>query len=188
MQVKLPDGKATQMGLIVDGVEEVANLTAADIEETPDFGGQISTDYILGMAKVKGTVKTLLDIDSVIGVQTLERDQASRRLTGRRQIQTKLTLENTKYLKTNRSLKLWHYILLAAVIGLLPMTGILLFVIGTSVNKDIDFGTQEMRGNTFQRPLEQLLDLFPRYEAAARKAQAGRRIGQSRAGGSSAAD
>jgi methyl-accepting chemotaxis protein len=30
-----------------------------------------------------------------------------------------------------------------------------------------------MRGNAFQRPLEVLLDLFPRYEAAARKAQAG---------------
>ncbi len=71
VQVKLPGGKAAQMGVIVDGVEEVANLTAADIEETPDFGGQVSTDYILGMAKVKGTVKTLLDIDSVIGVQTL---------------------------------------------------------------------------------------------------------------------
>ena len=76
-------------------------------------------------------------------------------------------------MKKNRSLKLWHYILLAAVIGLLPMTGILLFVIGTSVNKDINFGLQEMRGNAFQRPLEALLDLFPRYEAAARKAQAG---------------
>jgi hypothetical protein len=76
-------------------------------------------------------------------------------------------------MKKNRSLKLWHNILLAAVIGLLPMTGILLFVISTSVNKDIAFGTQEMRGDAFQRPLETLLDLFPRYEAAARKAQAG---------------
>jgi purine-binding chemotaxis protein CheW len=71
VQVKLPGGKAAQMGVIVDGVEEVANLTVADIEETPDFGGQVSTDYIIGMAKVKGTVKTLLDIDGVIGAQTL---------------------------------------------------------------------------------------------------------------------
>jgi purine-binding chemotaxis protein CheW len=67
VQVKLPDGKATQMGLVVDGVEEVANLNAADIEKTPDFGAQIATDYIIGMAKVKDTVKTLLDIDKVIG-------------------------------------------------------------------------------------------------------------------------
>jgi purine-binding chemotaxis protein CheW len=64
-QVKLPDGKLTQMGLIVDGVEEVLNIAGADIEETPDFGAQIDTNYILGMAKVKGVVKTLLDIDRV---------------------------------------------------------------------------------------------------------------------------
>lgn len=71
VQVRLPDGKATQMGLVVDGVEEVANIAAADIEETPDFGAQISTDYIVGMAKIKGAVKTLLDIDSVVGAETL---------------------------------------------------------------------------------------------------------------------
>jgi purine-binding chemotaxis protein CheW len=73
VQVKLPDGKATQMGMVVDGVEEVANIAAADIEETPDFGGQISTDYIVGMAKIKGVVKTLLDIDKVVGADTAAR-------------------------------------------------------------------------------------------------------------------
>jgi purine-binding chemotaxis protein CheW len=73
VQVKLPDGKNTQMGLIVDGVDEVVNLASGDIEETPDFGGKISTDYIVGMAKVKGTVKTLLNIDHVIAVGELER-------------------------------------------------------------------------------------------------------------------
>jgi len=67
VQVKLPDGKATQMGLVVDGVEEVINIAAGDIEETPDFGSQITSDYIVGMAKIKGAVKTLLDIDSIIG-------------------------------------------------------------------------------------------------------------------------
>lgn len=70
VQVKLPDGKATQMGLVVDGVEEVVNIAAAEIEETPDFGAEISTDYIIGMAKIKGAVKTLLDIDAVIGGAT----------------------------------------------------------------------------------------------------------------------
>jgi len=71
-QVRLPDGKATQMGLVVDGVEEVINLADADIEETPDFGGQICTDYILGIAKVKGAVKALLDIDGVVGADLLK--------------------------------------------------------------------------------------------------------------------
>ena len=70
VQVKLADGRKTQMGIVVDAVEEVANLAASDIEDTPDFGAKIQTDYIFGMAKVKGVVKTLLDIDKVIGAET----------------------------------------------------------------------------------------------------------------------
>jgi purine-binding chemotaxis protein CheW len=72
VQVKLTDGKTTAMGLLVDGVEEVINLNAADIEETPSFGGQICTDYIIGIAKVKGAVKALLDIDGIVGADTLK--------------------------------------------------------------------------------------------------------------------
>jgi len=72
VQVKLPDGKATAMGLVVDGVEEVLNLADSDIEETPNFGGQICTDYIIGIAKVKGQVKALLDIDGIVGSDTLK--------------------------------------------------------------------------------------------------------------------
>ena len=77
VQVKLPDGKATQMGLVVDGVEEVINLAENDIEETPNFGGQICTDYIVGIAKVNGVVKSLLDIDSVVGTDTLKNLRAT---------------------------------------------------------------------------------------------------------------
>jgi purine-binding chemotaxis protein CheW len=72
VQVKLPDGKSTQMGLVVDGVEEVINIAESDIEETPNFGGQICTDYLIGIAKVKGAVKTLLDIDGIVGADTLK--------------------------------------------------------------------------------------------------------------------
>ncbi len=73
VQVKSPTGQATAMGLVVDAVEEVAQLAASDIEETPDFGSQIATDCLLGMAKIKGVVKALLDIDTVIGGETMAR-------------------------------------------------------------------------------------------------------------------
>jgi purine-binding chemotaxis protein CheW len=73
VQVKLPEGKATPMGLVVDGVEEVINIAAGDIEATPNFGGQICTDYIIGIARVKGAVKALLDIDGVVGADALKR-------------------------------------------------------------------------------------------------------------------
>jgi purine-binding chemotaxis protein CheW len=69
--MKLPDGKTTQMGLIVDGVEEVINIAAADIEETPDFGVQVASDYIMGMAKIKGVVKTLLKIDRIVSLDRI---------------------------------------------------------------------------------------------------------------------
>ncbi len=57
------------MGVIVDGVSEVLNLAGAEIEDTPDFGANVSTPYISGMAKVKGRVKILLDIDRVLTSQ-----------------------------------------------------------------------------------------------------------------------
>ncbi len=59
------------MGIVVDGVSEVLNLTAAEIEDTPDFGENVDGRYLLGMAKVKGKVKILLDIDRVLSAQEL---------------------------------------------------------------------------------------------------------------------
>ena len=64
-------GEAGQMmmGIVVDGVSEVLNFVAGDIEDTPDFGQGVTTPYILGMAKGKGKVKILLDIDQVLTTQ-----------------------------------------------------------------------------------------------------------------------
>lgn len=66
VQVRLESGNERLIGLVVDAVEEVLNIAATDIEETPNFGSHLSADYIFGMAKIKGGVKTLLDIDIVM--------------------------------------------------------------------------------------------------------------------------
>jgi len=55
------------VGAIADGVAEVLTLSDEEIEDTPDFGSGATAPYLLGMAKVKGTVKILLDIDQVLG-------------------------------------------------------------------------------------------------------------------------
>jgi purine-binding chemotaxis protein CheW len=55
------------IGVVVDSVSEVLNVAEGEIDETPDFGGHSTTDYLLGLAKVKGTVKILLDLDRVLG-------------------------------------------------------------------------------------------------------------------------
>ena len=58
--------KRILMGLVVDAVSEVQNIRDEEIEETPSFGTNLSTEYILGMAKKDGGVKILLDIDKVL--------------------------------------------------------------------------------------------------------------------------
>ena len=73
-----PSGSAPlQMGLIVDRVEEVVTLTDDQIQPTPDFGIVVDTGHILGMAKVNGVVKTLLDIDRVVAAEALSVATAS---------------------------------------------------------------------------------------------------------------
>ena len=72
VQVTRPDHTRLSMGIMVDDVEEVTNIAAADIEETPDFGVQLDTSCLLGMAKIKGVVKTLLDIDRVLAGDAVE--------------------------------------------------------------------------------------------------------------------
>jgi purine-binding chemotaxis protein CheW len=59
------------LGVLVDGVSEVATLAAADIENPPDFGNGVDIPYILGMAKTKGRVRILLDIDAALSAQDL---------------------------------------------------------------------------------------------------------------------
>ncbi len=60
-----------QMGVIVDSVSEVLNITAEDIEPTPSFGTSLNTTFILGMAKTDEGVKILLDIDRVLSESEL---------------------------------------------------------------------------------------------------------------------
>ncbi len=56
--------------------DESYGIAEAEIEATPDFGASVDTAYILGMAKVKGAVKSLLDIDKVVSGETLDLLQA----------------------------------------------------------------------------------------------------------------
>lgn len=60
------EASSIMMGIVVDAVSEVIQIRTEDIEPTPTFGTKLNTDYILGMAKMNGGVKILLDIDRVL--------------------------------------------------------------------------------------------------------------------------
>lgn len=61
-----------QIGIVVDAVSEVLNITGKDIEDTPTFGTKLNTDYILGMAKMEEGIKILLDINRVLKAEEVE--------------------------------------------------------------------------------------------------------------------
>jgi purine-binding chemotaxis protein CheW len=60
------NGAELFIGVIVDTVIEVLDINGDQIEEKPGFGIKLDTEYILGMAKVKEKVVTLLDIENVL--------------------------------------------------------------------------------------------------------------------------
>lgn len=61
-----PNG-TVQVGMLVDSVSEVINIAPQDIEPPPDFGVSTDAENIIGMGKIKGKLKILLDVDQVIG-------------------------------------------------------------------------------------------------------------------------
>jgi purine-binding chemotaxis protein CheW len=54
------------IGIIVDKVLEVIDILSRDIEDTPSMGFATDSQYILGMAKVRQKVVTLLDINRIL--------------------------------------------------------------------------------------------------------------------------
>jgi purine-binding chemotaxis protein CheW len=55
------------IGVIVDAVSDVLTIAADEIEATPEFGERVNTEFMKGVAKIKGRVKFLLDPDRMFG-------------------------------------------------------------------------------------------------------------------------
>ena len=62
----------TLIGIIVDSVSEVSDIGSKEIEETPQLGQDIDTNFIMGMGKLKEKLIILLDIDKVLSADELE--------------------------------------------------------------------------------------------------------------------
>jgi purine-binding chemotaxis protein CheW len=64
-------GERQVIGVVVDAVNEVLDIDAADIEPAPAFGARIRTDFIQGMGKVKGKFVILLNVDHVLSLDEI---------------------------------------------------------------------------------------------------------------------
>jgi purine-binding chemotaxis protein CheW len=61
------DGEELVMGVLVDAVSQVIDLTADDIEPPPPFGAKVRVDHIVGMGKQDKRFVLILDIDRLLG-------------------------------------------------------------------------------------------------------------------------
>lgn len=60
------EGSQIVMGVLVDEVSEVLDITADQIEPPPSFGASIDTSFLLGTGKVGDKVILLLEVDRVL--------------------------------------------------------------------------------------------------------------------------
>ena len=55
------------VGIVVDGVSDVADIESTAVQPTPDVGSREATDYIRGLATLDDRMIVLLDVDRLIG-------------------------------------------------------------------------------------------------------------------------
>ena len=60
-----------EVGVIVDVVDEVLDISPKDIEPAPAFGTSIRTDFIAGMGKIDGNLLVLLNVENVLSIEEL---------------------------------------------------------------------------------------------------------------------
>jgi purine-binding chemotaxis protein CheW len=68
-------------GLLVDGVSEVTQVAATEVEPVPALGEDMKLDFVTGLSKTKGRVIVLLDMDKVMRGQEFQQLQELERLT-----------------------------------------------------------------------------------------------------------
>lgn len=67
--VEIESAKGSQeMGVVVDAVSEVLEISPDDIEPSPEFGARIRNDFIKGMGKINGKFVVVLDVNRVLSV------------------------------------------------------------------------------------------------------------------------
>jgi len=59
------------MGVVVDGVSDVYNMSDEDIKDAPDFGSAVDTKFVKGLATVNEKMVIILDIDHMLNSQEL---------------------------------------------------------------------------------------------------------------------
>lgn len=70
--IEVASGEGTQdIGVMVDAVNEVLEISGSEIEPAPSFGANIRADFIDGMGKINGKFVIILNIHQVLSVEEM---------------------------------------------------------------------------------------------------------------------
>jgi len=65
------------LGIVVDAVSEVYNISESDLQPPPDMQGSISIDYVKGLATIENKMVILLDINKLVHEGILSKAEKS---------------------------------------------------------------------------------------------------------------
>lgn len=65
------EGAEQEIGVIVDAVSEVREISASEIEPAPSFGTRVRADFISGMGKVDERFVIVLDVQRVVDIEEM---------------------------------------------------------------------------------------------------------------------
>jgi len=65
------EGATHVLGLMVDGVNAVMEIDAANVEPAPSFGTRVNTEFIEGMARVNGKFIIILDVGRALSIEEM---------------------------------------------------------------------------------------------------------------------
>ncbi len=71
VKVLASNGRERIMGIVVDAVSDVYDVTETEIKPPPDFGSVISIEFIKGLATVSDKMVIVLEIDKLLNSEEL---------------------------------------------------------------------------------------------------------------------
>jgi purine-binding chemotaxis protein CheW len=71
LQMQTKEGQTRVMGVVVDSVSDVIDVDKKTIQEAPNFGTKVSTEFINGLASVNDRMVMILDVEKLLKLDGL---------------------------------------------------------------------------------------------------------------------
>ncbi len=75
LQIETKEGKIRTMGVVVDSVSDVVDVDKKTIQDAPNFGTKVSTEFINGLASVNDRMVMLLDVEKLLKLDGLDDEE-----------------------------------------------------------------------------------------------------------------